>query len=102
MISEVKILNMETIVTEMYENFIMSEACSRYYALVGDDDDAEAQNFPWYIDYMEHASQCKKASKACLNFLKTKNLIKLVIELKRLGLYEDINVIKTNYNEIKQ
>lgn len=93
---------METLVTELYENFIMSEACSRYYALVGDDDDAEAQNVAWYIDYMEHVSLCKKAAKACLNFLKTNNLVKLVLELKRLELYEDINVIKTKYAEIKQ
>lgn len=62
----------------MYEDFIISEAYSRYSAVVGNcdsDDDVYAQDMLWEIKQNDHADFCKSAAKACLDFLKTNNLL---------------------------
>ena len=58
---------MENLVRELYEYFLMSEACLKYYALVGED--SEAQYLILYLRYTEHATLCKNAY--IENFLKT-------------------------------
>lgn len=92
---------MKTLVTEMYEDFIMSEACSRYYALDTEGTN-NAQDELLVINYSEHASLCEKAAKACLSFIKTNNFVKLVIDFKMLELYDNINVLRLKYEEIKK
>lgn len=69
----------------MYEEFIMSEACSKFYALLGEED-SEAQNLDLHLDYMAHASFCKSVSEVCKDYLKTKNITNFILKLKRLGL----------------
>lgn len=76
--------SMEDLVRELYENFLMSEACSKYYAIAGQE--SEAQDVMLYIRYMDHANLCKNAAKACSEYLKTKNEYLLFKKLKVLGL----------------
>ena len=75
---------LNSIVSEMYEDFIISEACSRFYAF--ESQEFEAQDIILYNKYMEHADFCKKVSHVCSQFLKTKNVLKFYCELKKLGL----------------
>lgn len=77
----------------MYEDFIMSEACSKVYAFLGNEN-FEAQDLQFYSDCIEHASLCKKAAQVCINYLKTKNEKILVSKFRILGLYENIQCIK--------
>lgn len=83
---------MEDLVNEMYEEFIMSEACSRYYALLGEED-SEAQDLTTYLNYIDHMLLCEKGAKICKNFLKTKDEARLLLELRRLRLYHNITCI---------
>jgi hypothetical protein len=89
---------MEEFVKEMCEDFKISEAYSRYKAIVGDDTDA--QNVLLYYNYMKHAFYCKKASELCINFLKTKDFNGLILGFKKLKLYNNMKMLKEKYNEI--
>lgn len=91
---------MDLIVIDMFEDFIMSEACSRYYAL-GSEVTSDAQNTTLWINYRTHASLCKIAAKACLNYLKTKNFNKLVLKFSKLDLNDNVNILRLEYSKIK-
>lgn len=84
---------MENLIGEMYEDFLLSEECSRYYSVAGEDSDCEAQDLLLYIKLQDHILLCKKGALACKDYLKTKNLQKLLLEFRILGLYENIKVI---------
>jgi hypothetical protein len=92
---------MDLIVKDMFEDFIMSEACSRYYAL-GNEVTSDAQNVTLFINYTNHASLCKMAAKACVNYLENKNFDKLLLEFRMLDLNDHINVLRLEYSKIKQ
>lgn len=85
---------MEPFVIEMYEDFIMSEACSRFYAF--DAQEFEAQDEVIYNKYMNHAEFCKKAAKVCSDFLKIKDKSRFISKLRKLGLI--VNIIKLDLN----
>lgn len=84
---------MDHLIKTMYEDFIMSEVCSNVYAFLGNED-SEAQDLNFYIKCIDHASLCKKAAEVCLDYLKTKNEKKLLLEFRILGLYKNIQCIK--------
>lgn len=85
-------MKMNKIVLEMYEDFIMSEACSNFYSLAGDD--TEAQDWTFYFRMCDHVSLCQKGAQVCKDYLKSKDVGKLLLEFKLLGLQENILVIK--------
>ena len=76
----------------MYEDFIMSEACSQFYRVAGQDTDAQ----DWLLDTRlgEHIALCKKGAIVCKDFLNNKDLRKLLLEFTLLELHENILVIK--------
>ena len=75
---------MKNLVKEMCDELLMLEACSKYYALVGDD--TEAQDILLWINLTEQATLYREGFLACSNYLKTKDIIKLFVELNKLGL----------------
>lgn len=84
---------MENIVTEMLEDFLISQTYSEYIALVGEED-TDAQDFSTYFKYLKHINLCEKCVKACRDFLKTKNILKLIFTFNILGLYKNVDIIK--------
>jgi hypothetical protein len=85
---------MEQIVREMYEDFLISAECSRYYSLLGEEDH-EAQDMFLFIKLSEHIQLCEKAAEACKNYLKNKNIKKLILDFKALGLSENVNTVNS-------
>ena len=83
---------MDKLISEMYEDFIMSEACSQFYHVTGED--TEAQDWLLDIRLTKHIELCKKGAKACKDYLNTKDLIKLVLEFTLLELDENVLAIK--------
>lgn len=81
---------MDDIVKELWEEFLMSEACSRFFQYAGDDDQ-EAQDFTKSEVYYQHTLTCRLAAEACEVYFKTKDLNRLLNELKSLGV-ENINI----------
>lgn len=92
---------MELVVREMYENFLIMEACSRYYSL-GTEANSDAQDVLMFINYSDHATLCKKGAKICCDFLKNKKFLLLVTEFVKLELFENVNTLRLKYMEIKQ
>ena len=84
----------------MCEDFKISEAYSRYKAIVGDD--TEGEDVLLYYNYMKHAFYCKKASEVCINYLKTKDFDGLLLGFKKLELYDNIKMFKVKYKEINK
>jgi hypothetical protein len=101
---EIKMIDI--LVREVYEDFLISESCSRYLAHNGETDN-EGQDLFMYIKYLEHANLCRKATILCQNYLRTKNINQLIVELHKLGLESSIAhiikyfCIKYNPNDIK-
>lgn len=75
---------MEHIVRELCEDFLMSKVCSEFYAMEGQE--TEAQDLGLYLRYMEHAQQCEEAAQTCHEYLINKNFELLLCKLNRLEL----------------
>lgn len=88
------IVTMDDIVKEMYEDFIMSGACSKYYSRSMEDYNHEAQDILYSYRYLRHAKLCEKAAEACKEYLKTKNKSKLLTRFLFLGLKENVLILK--------
>lgn len=89
---------MDGVVLDIYEEFVMSEACSRFYAFYAQDSDA--QDMDIYCDYIEHAKFCEKVAETCKDFLNTKNVDIFFSRLRIFGLYSLISIIIKNvYNK---
>lgn len=88
---------MENIVNEMCTDFLMSEVCSRHYAIEGTGD-FNAQNILEYCELMDHAILCRNAAIACKEYLNTKNVLTLLSKFRLLGLYDNINIINKLLN----
>lgn len=82
---------MEGKVRELCEEFLMSEVCSEYYGIDGQDTDA--QDLGLYLRYMEDARQCQQAAQACRNYLQNNNFEILLCELRRLELTNSIKYL---------
>lgn len=80
---------MEEVVKEMYEDFVISEALSRFYGFSQWGCEDEAQKWNWFLEYDKHAETCKKAAEACLEFLNTKDVNTLILRLNVLGFKEN-------------
>lgn len=87
-VNETRFKKLEEIVTEMYEEFLMSAVCSEYYSISGQE--SEAQDIISYLNYMEHAEKCRIAAKACKAYIESKNEIYFVNELQKLGLINNV------------
>jgi hypothetical protein len=94
-VRELNMLN--NLVIEMCEEFLMSESCSRYLAL-GSETNNEGQDLILYFDYIQHANLCMEASIHCKNYLRTKDINKLLLGLKKLGLRDSIKHITDSFN----
>lgn len=81
---------MEKLICEMYEDFIMSEAYSKWYA---EDQDSEAQDVIRYLLYHDHATLCKRGAEVCHSYLRTKNIYLLIYRFRKLELYDNIAII---------
>lgn len=96
-LKEKKMDNVNELISEMMDEFLMSEACSRYYALAGNDNH-EAQDLDWYIKYDQHAILCGQAALACEEYLNTKDKKRLIFVFAVLGLHECIyKILKSEY-----
>ena len=91
---------METIAQEMYEEFIMSAACSEFYKFYGQE--GEAQDLLLYYKYSEHAALYTNAAQICSDFLKTKDLSRLFFQLRVLGLEDSISYIINRLNSVSK
>jgi hypothetical protein len=85
-------IKMDTLVKEMRDEFLMSEACSEVCAY--ECQESEAQNWTIFLKYMDHAALCNFASVACNKFLEDRNVNVLIAKLKELGFNESIERIK--------
>lgn len=84
----------------MYEDFLISEACSRFLAF--DNQQYEAQDIVTYFKYIEHANLCKKAAKVCCDFLKNNDIQLFILRLKILGLQNNVLYLKLFLNKYKK
>jgi hypothetical protein len=89
---------MEKLIHEMYEDFIISKLASSHFAF---DSEVEScgQDLLNYIVHMEHVNLCEQAESACKEYLQSKDILKLISSFKKLGLIENIFIIKKYYKK---
>lgn len=80
--------NMEDLVQEMLEDFLMSAACSRYFQY--DDGDEDGQDMLKFIKYMDHVELCNVGAEACRDYLKNKNKLMFIYKLAKIGITIEI------------